>query len=428
MTVNPRDVRAHEIVIVRRRSGGEEEGHHGGVWKIAYADFMTAMMAFFLVMWLMASTDEKTLSQVAAYFNPLKLTDKVTESKGVRDMQYMPKPGNEDSDTPTRKQGDAGERAYKQKYQEEALFRDPFGLLSQLASQAPKDYAVAAGGPDAGDAGALPPVAAKPAPQPEGGDPPALPPPDILTDPLAVPVPPKGTKAEVNRDETKPETFIPFGRFEAEATEGDDQASAGTDDAPSDGSNASSAAQDTSRPAPPSAPEVAARSEAAPEASSRERELAAEAAQIEQHISEAMRQISPGLAPDVEVRAVPEGVLISVNDKDGFGMFGIGSARPEPATVAFMERIGDVLKSQPGPFVIRGHTDGRQYRDPSQGGNWRLSADRAQMAYFMLARGGLDETKLTKIEGHADRSLRNAADPLAAGNRRIEILLIREQR
>ena len=70
------DTKAHELVIIRRRSGGEEGGHHGGVWKIAYADFMTAMMAFFLVMWLINSTDQKVLTQVANYFNPMRLTDK----------------------------------------------------------------------------------------------------------------------------------------------------------------------------------------------------------------------------------------------------------------------------------------------------------------------------------------------------------------
>jgi chemotaxis protein MotB len=58
------ETKAQELLIIRRSSGGEEGGHHGGVWKIAYADFMTAMMAFFLVMWLINSTDKKTLTQV----------------------------------------------------------------------------------------------------------------------------------------------------------------------------------------------------------------------------------------------------------------------------------------------------------------------------------------------------------------------------
>src|SRR5213082_3214430 len=60
-------------VIIKRikRSGG---GHHGGSWKIAYADFVTAMMAFFLLMWLLGSTTKGDLQGIAEYFRtPLKV-------------------------------------------------------------------------------------------------------------------------------------------------------------------------------------------------------------------------------------------------------------------------------------------------------------------------------------------------------------------
>ena len=53
-----------EIVIVRRR-GLQEEEHHGGAWKIAFADFMTAMMAFFLVLWIISATDKNTKTLIA---------------------------------------------------------------------------------------------------------------------------------------------------------------------------------------------------------------------------------------------------------------------------------------------------------------------------------------------------------------------------
>ncbi len=76
-----------EIVIIRRGGKGHEDGHHGGAWKIAYADFMTAMMALFLVMWLIGASDEKTIAQVATYFNPVPLTDRTTTEKGVQDKQ-----------------------------------------------------------------------------------------------------------------------------------------------------------------------------------------------------------------------------------------------------------------------------------------------------------------------------------------------------
>ncbi|MGH8253461.1 MAG: flagellar motor protein MotB [Steroidobacteraceae bacterium] len=58
------------IVIVKRRKSGEG-GHHGGAWKVAYADFVTAMMAFFLVMWLITSVNKEQRAAIFEYFkNP----------------------------------------------------------------------------------------------------------------------------------------------------------------------------------------------------------------------------------------------------------------------------------------------------------------------------------------------------------------------
>jgi chemotaxis protein MotB len=56
----------HPVIIVRRKKAGHG-GHHGGAWKVAYADFVTAMMAFFLVMWLSAQ-DSRIREAVAGYF------------------------------------------------------------------------------------------------------------------------------------------------------------------------------------------------------------------------------------------------------------------------------------------------------------------------------------------------------------------------
>ena len=57
-------------VIIKKvkKSGGD--GHHGGAWKVAYADFVTAMMAFFMLMWLLNATTEKQRKGIADYFSP----------------------------------------------------------------------------------------------------------------------------------------------------------------------------------------------------------------------------------------------------------------------------------------------------------------------------------------------------------------------
>lgn len=56
------------IIIKKIKKGGH--GHHGGAWKVAYADFVTAMMAFFLLLWLLSSAPKKTLDGIAEYFTP----------------------------------------------------------------------------------------------------------------------------------------------------------------------------------------------------------------------------------------------------------------------------------------------------------------------------------------------------------------------
>ena len=57
-------------VIIRRKKVVSGGGHHGGAWKVAYADFVTAMMAFFLLMWLLNATTEKQRKGISDYFNP----------------------------------------------------------------------------------------------------------------------------------------------------------------------------------------------------------------------------------------------------------------------------------------------------------------------------------------------------------------------
>lgn len=57
-------------IIVKKIIEEGHGGHHGGAWKVAYADFVTAMMAFFLLMWLLGATEEKDRKAIADYFTP----------------------------------------------------------------------------------------------------------------------------------------------------------------------------------------------------------------------------------------------------------------------------------------------------------------------------------------------------------------------
>jgi chemotaxis protein MotB len=315
MTKDKRDTgdqggHGHAMLIVRRRSGRDAEGHHGGVWKIAYADFMTAMMAFFLVMWLVNSTDEKTIVQVAAYFNPLRLSDKVPSDRGLHDAaEAASGVSKSPPEVPSRDESRIAARQRAE--QERRLFADPESTLDKLAQSTP-------------------------------------PSPDPVAAPSHVPGAPPDAAGQIS----PPQQATP----------------------------------------------------------AQLQELRVLAALIE------------GAGPRIEVQAHPEGTLISLSDRADFGMFASGSAEPRPPLVHLVARIARVLQALPGPIVVRGHTDGRPFRNATYD-NWRLSSARAHMASYMLVHGGLDGSRITRVEGHADRMLRNSAEPGAAENRRIEFLL-----
>ncbi|MDO5620889.1 MAG: flagellar motor protein MotB [Paracoccus sp. (in: a-proteobacteria)] len=76
-------------LIIKRVQAGEEHGHHGGAWKVAYADFVTAMMAFFLLMWLLNATTEKQRQGLADYFNPTVIQTRAGGNSGLSDGGNM---------------------------------------------------------------------------------------------------------------------------------------------------------------------------------------------------------------------------------------------------------------------------------------------------------------------------------------------------
>lgn len=71
-------------VIIKRKKVIVAGGHHGGAWKVAYADFVTAMMAFFMLMWLLNATTEKQRKGIADYFSPVAPISRL--SSGSDDM------------------------------------------------------------------------------------------------------------------------------------------------------------------------------------------------------------------------------------------------------------------------------------------------------------------------------------------------------
>lgn len=80
-------------IMIKRVKKVQAAGHHGGAWKVAYADFVTAMMAFFLLMWLINTTDPEQKKGIAEYFAPASVSRSTSGSGGLLGGQSLGQDG-----------------------------------------------------------------------------------------------------------------------------------------------------------------------------------------------------------------------------------------------------------------------------------------------------------------------------------------------
>jgi chemotaxis protein MotB len=432
----------NEIIIVKRHKG-DHDGAHGGAWKIAYADFMTAMMAFFLVMWLVNAANEETKASVASYFNPIKLSDEKPTEKGlekpVETSEGEEKKERSQVDEDQDKVGSAAATGDDQtassgdeaNYSEADFFENPYSVLAEIAQEVGQQANVSAkgeggaadSGPSTGAQGGEayrdpfdpdfwtqqvqtangppgePTDAPTPAEQAQTATPPATEPVEPSTEPeqqIALVIP--GQKPPI--DGTASEAISPENPSESGETK---ESAVGTSEQPEVGTDAQPATAEAQL----------------------EVQLAA-ADQLKAEIEQAIGGAAGKLAEGLLVTPAEGGLLVTISDQSDAAMFNVGSAVPRRELVLAMEKLAQVLQEKPGRIVIRGHTDGRQFRG-TENDNWRLSMARAHSAYYMLVRGGLSESRVEQVSGFADRRLQVPDDPLADANRRIEILIEAEQ-
>ncbi|OHV83506.1 MotB family protein [Rhizobium sp. LCM 4573] len=403
------------VIIVKRQKGGDE-GHHGGAWKIAYADFMTAMMAFFLVMWLVNAANEETKASMASYFNPIKLSDETPAEKGLEKPVDRAEGRETDERSRIKDDGDViGSAAAtgedmtstsgdEPNYSEADFFENPYSVLAEIAQEVGQQANVSAKGEGgAADSG--------PATGAEGGEAYRDPfDPDFWTRQVQVT---RATGPE--QSETFPQTEQP--------TPTEMQTAFAAPQAQPDGvridaevSERQPGAEEKRNVADAEARKPDERDQAQSEAPEKQ------ADQLREEIERQISGVAGKLAESLIVTPAEGGLLVSISEQTDAPMFNIGSAVPRREMVLAMERIGQILKDRPGDIVVRGHTDGRQFKG-TENDNWRLSMARAHSAYYMLVNGGLTEDRVKQVSGFADRRLQVTDDPLAAANRRIEILI-----
>lgn len=146
------------IIIKKVKKGGH--AHHGGAWKVAYADFVTAMMAFFLLLWLLGSVSQEQLEGISEYFSPASPTattsgsgdimgGKVAGEEGAMEVSAtrpsvtlnLPPPkageGGEQDESEDKESSEAEEAEEKLREQEEQEFEEAADSLRQAIQSIP---------------------------------------------------------------------------------------------------------------------------------------------------------------------------------------------------------------------------------------------------------------------------------------------------
>jgi chemotaxis protein MotB len=309
---------ADERPIIVKKIKKVAGGHHGGAWKVAYADFVTAMMAFFLLLWLLNAVTEEQKKGIAAYFRPTLAVQNTSATFTILTGQAQP-------------------------------MDDMSGGSSQDSEEESEEQAMQQA-PATGEGDR---------PQQLEGEKP-----DIGTG--NEPQPGKGDK--------------PVDLEEAEKTV----------------------------------------------AANEQKQLE----KIQEDIKNAIKDDPElkELEKNLKIDQTEDGIRIQLLDQEKVSMFPSGSAAMNPRSKELLEKVAEVVKTLPNKIEISGHTDAKPYVGGDNYTNWELSADRANASRRVLVGAGINPDRLTMIKGRADTDPFVKTDPFDPQNRRISIVLLRENK
>ena len=288
------------IIIIRKKKV-VAGGHHGGAWKVAYADFVTAMMSFFLLLWLLNVTTDVQRKGIADYFAPASVSKSESGAGGVMGGQTISQNG------------------------------------AQISYSTP-----------------------------------------VSTQNVTIPTVGKGEEGD-------------------EETTGKDQGGG---------------------------PSLSKDEAAMVQAMKKEEDSFSAAENL---LKQAILN-SPELsefANQIVIDRTPEGLRIQIIDRDKFSMFPSGSSIPYERARDLIQLVGKVIARLPNNISISGHTDGTPFSALSRRDNWTLSTERANVSREYLVGAGVDEKRVMRVAGMADREP-FTTDPKDPSNRRLSIILLRQ--
>ncbi len=353
---------AGKPIIVIKKKGGHG-GHHGGAWKVAYADFVTAMMAFFMVMWLVNSAEVATKKSIASYFRKPGMFEHgsgtplmVGEAGILQDSYVPPQKLNKEQFKSGSKQD-----PMKKKTGSEDRLKDK----EITTTKGDQEGKIVKKG-ETKDMTGSPGVANENTAAKEM---------KILKPGTELDEQVGGAKEEALKGVTKEFKSI-----------------AGTD-----------------------------KSGTALIADQVERQTVAQVGEEIKKEIVATKELQDLLGA-VDVKLDADGLKIEVIDTERTSMFALGSAQILPDAQAAFARIARVIKKLPNRIDIVGHTDAKPFSNRRGGySNWELSADRANAARRILENEGIPADQIARVVGRADRELKMDPDPLHYSNRRITI-------
>ena len=380
----------NDLIFIKRVKKKAHVHAHGGAWKIAYADFVTAMMAFFLLMWLLNATTEDQRTALSNYFAPASVSKSTSGSGGVLGGRMIDSEGAMSSNTSrpglilgvrTPVLGNADEES-----------EDGEGEFSMSGPVSEHEFEGAAGS----HMGTLEAHDFK---QGSGSH--------------------LGTVEKNNAKNAK-------GEFLARAKKKsgpEDKLGTSNMAGPKQGQGAEDGAG-AGRNANDSRYANASRNSARQFAKREQSRFSKTEAALKKLIDK-----DPKLRPyrdNLKIEQIGAGMRIQILDSHKVEMFPLGSAEMMERTNEIMTKIVESIKKLPNKIAIVGHTDATPYHADSGYSNWELSTDRAHASRRALVAAGLPEDRLATVIGKAATDPLNKADPEDPSNRRISILLLRE--
>ncbi|MDG5494309.1 flagellar motor protein MotB [Niveispirillum sp. BGYR6] len=332
------------IIIKKINKGGE--GHHGGAWKVAYADFVTAMMAFFLLLWLLNVTTAEQKMGIADYFSPASASKQTSGAGGVLGGTTVTVSGSlANSSSP------AGLTVPVPTLQGAANSEEQTEDMQESSSGKPTEQD--ATGKGAGEK--------------EGGWT-AI---DTVNGMAKLAAAGETASADKNRDGKVDEKELREALAKHEQTQ---------------------------------------------------------FAKAEAELRQAIQQIPElrDLAKNLVIENTPEGLRIQLIDQEGYSMFPSASAKMLPQTAQLLSQVAQVVAKLPNKLSISGHTDSTPFSAGSSYGNWELSTDRANASRRALEASGVANDRFESVVGRSDRDHLFKDDPNSPRNRRISIVLLRE--